>query len=101
MDFKREIFRKLNTTAGGNSDRTLSDLASDILNACGKSSKEIASDTCLSVATVERIRDQTAAKSGAKYSPQSDTLERVFKTANFQLAIVPTKVGKKYSNKKK
>lgn len=80
----------------GNSKRGFKEVASDLLNATGLSTTEIANGTFLCASTVARVMDCEE-----HYAPRADTLERVFRFCNAECTFeeVPIKAG--YMNKPK
>ena len=97
-----EIFKRIGEKALGNSNRGLKEVASDLLNQMGRSElKNICAGTHLSPTTIDRIMSLKEAESGADYSPQSSSLERVFKFCGAEIEFHTVDIKKRFMNKPK
>lgn len=98
---KDEILKRIKAKAGGNSDRGLKELASDILSQMHGKDSEIAGDAVLAASTIKRMRELTPAESGQEYRPQAETIERILKAANVEISVKHVKIQKRYMPKPK
>lgn len=94
---KKLIYNTLSKkVALGNSDTGFKHVACDLLHASGEKPSKIAEGTFLSTHTIERVM-----KCEDNYKPQSDTLERIFKYMNAQVAFNHVNIKAQYRNKPK
>ncbi len=96
-----EILRKIKPKAGGNSDRGLKEIASDLINSLGMKDSDIAYLSGLSNTTVRRLRSLSPTERGEDYRPQSHTLENVFRACGAEISLTSVKIQKKFRVKPK
>lgn len=83
-------------TALGNSKRRMKHLASDLLHATGEKPSALANGTFLSTNTIERVLDCPD-----EYSPNSDTIERIFRYCNAQVVVEFETIKPRFQNQPK
>lgn len=99
--FQNEILNRIKAKAGGNSQRGMKEVASDLVNNMGLKDSEIAAMAFMSPSTITRLRELTPTETGADYRPQAETLERIFKAVGAEISLTPVNISKKFQNKPK
>jgi transcriptional regulator with XRE-family HTH domain len=99
--FKDEILSRITAKAGGNSQRGMKEVASDLVNNMNLKDSEIAALSFMSPSTIARLRELNDTPTGTPYRPQAETLERIFKAAGAEISLTPVNIRKKYQNKPK
>lgn len=89
------IKKKVKMFAGGNSERTLRDLAVDIINESGESYQDIAEGTYLHPKTIQNLAEDKTT------NPHHETLTRLFQYFNVKLTGTFENVKPLYRNKPK
>lgn len=101
-EVKNELFAR--ATALGNSDYGLKHVCSDLLNKHGRDKKamaELLDGTFLGRNTLLRMMSLDDAESGAQYSPNADTCERILRFFNCALSFNSVKITPAFQNKEK
>jgi hypothetical protein len=101
-NIKNEIFNALadkRKSAIGDSNRTLVDLAQDLVNAAGgiRHAKEIADDCFMAKATIERLCEADSKYEG--YQPRAQTIEKILRYSNIRLDMKSEAISVRYQNK--
>ena len=94
-DVRARLQKMVTKPTGGNSNRTLRELAIDVINESGKSYSEIAHESWLCKATVVRLAE------GYTIYPRADTIDRILKTFGVTLTGNVVTVKNQYLNQKK
>ena len=89
------VHDKVKMYALGNTTRSLKDLAIDLINASGKSYKEIAEITYLNHVTIANLAEEKTRW------PRADTLERIMVAFDVSVTACGYKVEKKYKPRPK
>jgi len=92
---KARIYKNCNMTAIGNSERKLKDVAIDLINASGMDHGVIADGCFLCSSTITRLID------GETISPQSETIERIYRYFDLTLTLDGTPIKREFLNRKK
>jgi DNA-binding phage protein len=91
------MISNIERTCLGNSDRSLKNLASDLLAESGKKGcKKVAEQAYLNTKTVERVLD-----CDPHYQPRLDTVERILRACNVRLESGYIATQSKYKTKPK
>lgn len=93
---ENEILGKIKARAGGNDNRGLKEVASDLVNSLGMKDGDIAYLAGLSDTTVRRVRLLTLTEGGDQYKPQSHTLEAIFRACGAEISLTPVNIKKKF-----
>lgn len=99
---KNEILKSLKdkqSSAIGNSSRTLVDLAQDLVNAAGgaKNAKRIAEECFMAKETVVRLSEADTKYEG--YQPRAHTIEKILRYSNVRLDAHGEAISTRYQNK--
>lgn len=92
---RQSIKANITLTALGNSNRTMRDVAIDLIHASGLQYKDIANDCYLCTATIKNLA------LGKTLNPQSETIERIFRNFELQLTMKDIRLQEKFANKAK
>ena len=84
MSVRNLILKRIETTALGARDtRDIADLCCDVLNSIQATNKEVAAETNLSEATVNRVRANIK-----PYNPNTRTVEKILRTYNIKVKLI-------------
>lgn len=92
---RARISKHVNLSALGNSNRSMRDLAVDLINQSKLDHEEIATGCFLCKQTISNLADDITRH------PQDQTLERIFRFFNFKVSLVEEKIKAQYANKPK
>lgn len=97
MSATKAIYNNLKKRiAIGNTSRGFKHVASDLLHSIGEKPSRIADGTFLSPHTIQRVMDCED-----NYRPQAETLERIFRYCNAEVAFTECAIKPQFQNKPK
>ena len=92
---KAHVKKRVNLTAGGNSERKMKNVAIDLINESNLDHSIIADGCFLCTQTVTNLAEETTV------NPQSETIERIFKFFEMSVNLKGVAVKTKYLNQPK
>ncbi len=102
LDIKNQILSR--ATCLGNSNIGLKDVCSSLIGDAinrGMTLQQIADQSYLSTATVDRMLKLKECESGEPYRPKADTCERIFRSFGAGIHFEQVKISRKFQNKPK
>ena len=91
-EIRRSIAQNVALDSGGNSHRSLQNVAVDLINASGMSWKEVASGCFLCTATVKNLA------TGKTRFPRADTLDRVYRFYEYKIGFRRESIKSEFQN---
>ena len=79
----------------GNDNRTLKDVAVDLLHAAGEKDHIVATGCFLCTKTIGNLKE------GKTRNPQSDTVARIYKYFGYEMQLSRVHISKKHMNREK
>lgn len=92
---RKRIARHVKLTALGNSNRSMRDIAVDLINQSNLDIAEIAEGCFLCTQTVKNLAEDITEH------PHTETLERIFRFFNFKVQLHEERINTTYQNKPK
>lgn len=92
---KAHVTKRVNLSAGGNSERKMKNVAIDLINESSLDHSIIADGCFLCTQTITNLADETTV------NPQSETIERIFKFFEMSVNLKGVAVKTKYLNQPK
>lgn len=92
---KAHVKKRVNLSAGGNSERKMKNVAIDLINESNLDHSVIAAGCYLCTQTITNLADETTR------NPQSETIERIFKFFEMSVNLKGVAIKNKYLNQPK